>query len=192
MAIASWDPEEFVARQSTRGWEEQEQALNSLYPNQRKSLREWKTFVGFIEALGLSSGSGCATVCAPPAPDIRYSVESSVQYFELAEITSEEVARNASIAAKQDACHGGSISTSEPLLNIFRDKCGKCYQTDGMPVHLLLYYAVGHQYPIRYSINKSLLRDLLAPGEFVSSQFESVYVYEAWNMKVLEKLSRTH
>jgi hypothetical protein len=99
----------------------------------------------------------------------------------------QEVAKNAAIAAKKaEDTHGGAVSTVQPLLALFRSKCGKTYETSGCPLHLLMHFNIGHQYPIGWRS----LKTLLASGEFEASQFESVFIYNGWEKQVLEVLNR--
>lgn len=96
----------------------------------------------------------------------------------------QKVARAAHIASKSDGTHGDSISTMEPLLALFRSKCTKTYETGGHPLQLLMHFEVGHQYPI----GRQSLAPLLQPEEFEACQFKTVYIYDRWDHKLLERL----
>jgi len=183
----TWDVAEFAQWLSLQEIPKRKMALNDLTSARLKRYNEWRTFEEFYQAHGLDIGSSTVKAHEPPESDI-YCVSAKVPcYFELGEVVMQEVAKNASIAAKKaDNTHGGHVSTVQPLLALFRNKCGKTYETNGCPLHLLMHFNIGHQYPIGWRS----LKTLLAPGEFEASQFESVFIYNGWEKRVLEVLNR--
>jgi hypothetical protein len=47
-----------------------------------------------------------------------------------------------------------------------------------------MYFQVGHQYPM----GRQSLASLLQPGELEACQFNTVYIYDCWENKLLERL----
>lgn len=81
----------------------------------------------------------------PPEPDIFCQITGQPHYFELAEITDEDLARSRSESLRTGAETGGSFSQESPLLRIIRSKVQKTYVVGSVPLDLLLYYH--RQYP---------------------------------------------
>ncbi len=94
----------------------------------------------FVRASGLASDPFDHENEDFPLPDIRAIIDGQTYYFELGEITDEQVARRVSISEKTGERTGGAFSQLEPLLKMFREKCAKSYSTNGAPVDLLLYF----------------------------------------------------
>jgi hypothetical protein len=182
----TWNPGEFASWLATQTPATRERALDDLSGDQRKRLIEWTTFENFYKAASLGIRPSTVRACDPPVPDIYCELAGKPCYFELGQIVMQEIARNASNAAKVDGVHGGPVSTMKPMIDLFRAKCAKIYETSGYPLGLLLHFNVGHQYPIGIQA----LSSLLAPCEFDTCQFSMIYIYDGWNLGVLEVISR--
>jgi hypothetical protein len=65
---------------------------------------------------------------------------SSPYLFELGEVTDEGLAQRYSESLRTGRITGGSHSQAEPLTSILGSKGQKTYETDGVPLDLLLYY----------------------------------------------------
>ena len=110
----------------------------------------------------------------PPLPDIGCTIDGHAYYFELGEITDEGLAKAVSVSVKTGEATGCSFSEAEPLLKMFRDKCGKVYTTNGAPVDLLLYYSRQTPYgPVEYIAGNQIEIDQLIRA----SEFARVWVY---------------
>jgi len=182
-----WNPAEFHYWYEQQNPQVKAKAWADLSSTEEKRYREWHLFENFYRAIGLDVAPSSVSVCEPPMPDVCCSLEGRVQYFELGEVVMQKVARDASMAQRTGASHGGAVSTSGPLLELFRKKCLKLYRTNGTPLHLLLYFNVGHQYPM----GAATLASVLLPGEFEDSQFTSVFVYNDWDKQELDRLVRS-
>ena len=106
----------------------------------RKRMEELRVFLEFVKASGLPIDPSTALCLDPPFPDIRCRLGSSLYFFELAEVTDEGLARSYGESLKTRKSLGGFYSEVEPLTSIFTSKAQKTYQTDGVPLDLLLYY----------------------------------------------------
>ena len=133
--------------------EKRQRAWNDLRQSEKKVYIEWRTFRAFASASGLDIDPRSVQTCdpndaAPPLPDVRCLVSGELEYFELGEVTEEDLARTASIAMKkgQSVC-GAFMSQRQPLVLIFLKKCRKRYTTNGRPLHLVLHFTVGRQSP---------------------------------------------
>jgi hypothetical protein len=182
----TWNPADFTSWLATQDIVTRDRALKDLSGDQRKKFVEWTTFENFYQAASLDIRPSSVRACDPPGPDIYCVLAGAPCFFELGQIVMQEVAKNASIAAKSDGVHAGSVSTADPMLNLFRAKATKKYETSGHPLCLLMHFNVGQQYPM----GLRSLSSLLSPGEFETSQFRMVYVYNGWERRVLEVLSR--
>lgn len=182
----TWDPAEFHSWYEEQLPEIKKRAWADLSSYEAKRYREWKIFQNFYRAADLNVRPASVSLCEPPVPDVCCEIDGRDQYFELGEVVMEQIARDASSASRTDGVHGGPVSSRGPLLELFRKKCLKRYITNGTPLHLLLHFTVGHQYPI----GLVSLTDLLEPGELARCQFASVFLYNDWDQEILESLIR--
>jgi hypothetical protein len=182
---SKWNPAEFTNWLAQQGSSVKEKALADLDGTRRKLYLEFMAFTDFYQNCHLEIRPSTVESRDPPWPDIYCIENGSPTCFELGEVVMQKVARAAHIASKSDGVHGGDVSTTEPLLDLFRSKCGKTYETGGHPLQLLMYFQVGHQYPI----GRRNLSSLLQPGDFEACQFDTVYIYDRWDHKLLERLA---
>ena len=154
MPKTDWDPAAFHHWYEQLPAHKRERVWNDLTSGQRKVYVEWKTFRAFAKASGLDIDPHSIEMCdpnaaSPPLPDVQCLVSREPEYFELGEVTSEDLARKASIATKnRQKVYGGVVNQRQPLVRIFLKKCRNRYTTNGRPLHLVLHFLVGRQSPI--------------------------------------------
>ena len=193
VAKVKWEPAAFHLWYERLPIRKRVQAWNDLKGDRKKLYIEWKTFRAFAIASGLDIDPRSVETCdpnaaAPPLPDVRCLVSGELEYFELGEVTEEDLARKASIALKNRlSVYGGAVSQRQPLARICLQKCCKRYTTNGCPLHLILHFAVSRQVPNEISL-KDDLSSLLEPIR--RSPFTSVWLYDGWDKRVLERLGR--
>lgn len=155
-----WEPAAFYEWYERLSAHKRQKAWQDLEREHQKTYIGWKTFRSFAAASGLDIDPRSIQMCdpnaaSPPLPDVRCLLRGEETYFELGEVTSEDLARTASIALKQRAhVYGGVLSQRQPLLSIFLKKCRNCYTTNRHSLHLVLHFAVGRQ----SQLNRSWLR----------------------------------
>jgi hypothetical protein len=172
-------------------------AWADLKRDQQKIYIEWKTFRAFIGASCLDIDPRSIEMCdpnaaTPPLPDIRCLVSGELEYFELGEVTEEQLAEAASKAMKErQGVFGGAVSQRKPLVRIFLKKCRNHYTTNGSRLHLILYFAVGRQSPCESQLKQDLdrWRDLLVK-RIRRSHFCAVWLLDGWQKRVLVRLDR--
>jgi hypothetical protein len=127
----------------------------------------------------------------PPEPDILCRVSRAQCYFELGEITDENIAQKAGVAAKKSQdVFAGAFSLLSPLERIFNRKCSKIYDTGGRPLYLLLHYSVGHQVPhITLATEISRARPTIV-SRLQKSPFNSLWLYDGWKQDVIAYVQR--
>ena len=197
MARGKWEPAAFYRWYERLPIDKREQVWDDLKPHQQKLYIEWKTFRGFAAASGLdidprSIETFDPNAASPPLPDIGCLVAAQPAYFELGEVTDEDLARTASIAQKnREPVYGGAFLQRQPLVRIFLKKCRKRYTTNGCPLHLVLHFTVGRQSPFEPQLNQDVTkwRDRLVK-RIRRSQFTSVWLYDDWKKRVLVRLER--
>ena len=197
VAKVKWEPAAFHLWYERLPIRKRVQAWNDLKGDRKKLYIEWKTFRAFAIASGLDIDPRSVETCdpnaaAPPLPDVRCLVSGELEYFELGEVTAEDLARKASIAMKnRQSVYGGVVSQRKPLVRIFLKKCRNRYTTNGRPLQLILHFAVGHQSPIEPVLNADLLkwRDRLVE-RIRRSPFSCVWLYDDWQKRVLVRLDR--
>ena len=161
----------------------------------RKLYLERETFLAFADASGLDIDPRSIENCdpnaaAPSLPDIRCLVSGQEHFFELGEVVDEDLARTASVAAKnREHVYGGAVSQTQPLVRIFLKKCRSRYTVNGRPLHLVLYFSVGHQSPIEPLLFPDIAKWRGRLVERIGkSQFDTVWLYDDWKKRILEKL----
>lgn len=142
-------------------------------------------FTEFVAAAALPIDAQSVVSRAPPEPDIEFALAGERHLAELVEITDQDLARKHSISIKTGAITGGAFSQVTPLVDAFRSKSGKTYQTRGAPLILLAYY--DKQYPAD-SIDPGLIpREVggIAAQMVASGVWKQVWVYDSWNKRIL-------
>jgi len=119
----------------------------------------------------------------PPKPDISCKLNCARRYFEMAEITDQDLARSRGVHKNDDEIYGGSISHSKPLVDIIKAKASKQYVVDG-PLELLIYY--DKQVP-PYFDDKFISANI---GSKVDSMIASggwtrVWAFDTWKKRIL-------
>jgi len=170
--------------------EDRSRQWNAFSSADQKKINESKVFVRFMIASGLNSEPNDHENCNPPFPDIRSLIDGQTYYFELGEITDQGLARGVAHSERTGENTGGAFSQLDPLLKMFREKCGKSYSTNGALLDLLLYYS--RQYP-----HEMFLLEYLKLYEAEISQltkqgpFSRIWIYLDWPPgKVLWQESR--
>ena len=186
----SWNSSEFHYWYSEQPSAKKRRAWDDLLPEQLKAYVEWLTFRSFANVAQLGIDPRTITNQLPPKPDILCEMAGEDQYFELGEVTDQELARQAGTAAKQGKdVFGGCCAPLEPLWRILDQKCKKKYEVAGAPLHLLLHYSVGHQVPatqlIRAEVSKS--RSLVIE-KLRESPFRSVWLFDGWEKVVIQSV----
>ncbi|MGC2163444.1 MAG: hypothetical protein WA634_16160 [Silvibacterium sp.] len=165
----------------------QREALwESLNPNQKQQTAESRVFISFANATGLVADPYKHDNECPPRPDVRTSIDGHDYYFELGEIVDEGLARNIDRSRKTGMVSGCALSQVDPLAKMLKQKCKKEYETNDIPIDLLLYY--WRQGPYTDTICDYLLwnnRDI--EGQLQNSQFARIWIYDWQSGKVLWK-----
>jgi len=194
---ASWEPAAFSYWYEKLPTEKRQRVWDALKRDQRKVYNEWMTFRSFAKSSPLDIDPRSIEMCdpnsaSPPLPDTRCRISGQLEYFELGEVTSEGLARTASIAQRNRvAVYGGGFLQRQPLVRIFLKKCRNRYTTKGNPLHLILYFAVGHQSPFEPQLNYDMERWRMRLVERIRrSPFTSVWLYDDWQKRVLFRLDR--
>jgi hypothetical protein len=194
VAKPKWEPAVFHEACEKLPVRDQRRLWDDLKQQHKKLLFEWKTFWAFARVSGLDIDPGSIEMCdpnaaSPPFPDVRCRVSGQLEYFELGEVTAEDLARKASIAMKnRSGVYGGATSQRQPLARICLKKCRKRYTTNGRPLHLIMHFAVGRQVPNELSLPDDL-SSLMEPLR--QSPFTSVWLYDGWEKQVLLRLDRS-
>jgi hypothetical protein len=172
---------------ATKAVKSQRTALwDSLSRDEQQQARESLMFIGFAKDTGLIGDPYNHFNEYPQRPDIRTSIKGHDYYFELGEITDQELAKGVSVSMKSKKFSGCAFSQGEPLEKMLRQKCKKTYQTDRAPVDLLLFYWI--QSPDEESIDEYLNANISEVRELIqSSQFERIWIYDSDSGEVLWK-----
>jgi hypothetical protein len=169
-----------------------------------KQIREIEVFRGFVAASCLPVDDSSILGQGPPRPDIRcVFTAQGERLFELAEVLWEDLdpdaataglahglalserasRRKAALVAAGREEEAQSIQTwggyrypcLTSLIRVLEKKCARRYQTDGLPVHLLLYYARQNPLePFKRLVDQyhPMIKELLG-----SSPFSDVWLY---------------
>jgi hypothetical protein len=108
--------------------------------DEEKARWERKILTEFAEAAKLEIVSDSIRSEIPPRPDTSCVIAGQKHYFELREITDQELARRYSISIKTMQQTGGSYSQDDPLIRTFSSKLQKNYRDLDGPLELLAYY----------------------------------------------------
>jgi hypothetical protein len=155
-----------------------------------KTKREIGIFKSFSESASLPLDLDSVRSEKPPRPDIKFTMSSKPYCAELVEITDEVIAKSREITLRTGMSVATSYSSSDPLIRSFKEKAEKDYQTDGAPLILLAYYE--KQYPVTYDpdfIQRHISN--IAQSMVRSGKWESIWVYDHWEKRVLWKLLRS-
>ncbi|HET9177925.1 MAG TPA: hypothetical protein VFQ24_06165 [Terriglobia bacterium] len=157
--------------------------------NDRKRMGELRVFMGFASVSGLSIDLSSVESIDSPFPDIRCNLSGSPYFFELAEVTDENLARRYNESLRTRKITGGSYSHDEPLIKrIITFKSQKNYQTKGAPIDLVLYYwkQTPHRADVTNTVSK--LRPVFEQLRS-STSFSRIWLYEHPVPKVLSVIS---
>jgi histidyl-tRNA synthetase len=155
-------------------------------PDREGKKAQWErdVFIEFYMAANLPVDSGSLKNEKFPRPDLSCSIEGKLHYFELVEITDEDVARKLSIALKTMRPTGGAFSQTRPLINAFEAKSAKPYSVGNAPLELLAYY--DKQYPPTDDLSIiSKTVEPMAARMVESGQWSRVWIYDRWNKTIL-------
>ena len=145
----AWTAVEFeIWRSTVPDPEERKRAWNDLSGDQKKEVKELRTFIGFCRAAGLDVDPRTIENRKPPEPDIYCELSGHGQFYELGELTDERIPRNAAEAQRAGSdIHGGSHSPSEPLGRMVFQKCAKLPTLNDIPADIVLHFSVSHMVP---------------------------------------------
>jgi hypothetical protein len=143
----------------------------------RKRMAELRAFLGFVRASTLAIDPDSAVCLDPPCPDISCRLNSTPYFFELGEVTDEGLARRYSESLRTGRITGGWFSQDKPLKSMITSKAQKTYQTDGVPVDLLLYYWKQAPY---YPDISQVLAEFRGATDYIlqSGPFSRIWLYE--------------
>ena len=166
---------------------------NSLSREERQQTTESRVFISFARTIRLLVDPFKHSNESPPRPDVRASTGGLSYYFDLGEITDEELAESIAKSQKTKMVSGCRLSQVDPLVKIMTQKCGKKYQTEDAPVNLLLYY--WRQGPYKDAILNYLLRNRQEiQSAYRGSQFDKIWIYDwhsgevLWEIGVAQRL----
>jgi hypothetical protein len=156
-----------------------------------KARNERRIFTEFVAAADLDIDGDSIQSERPPKPDLSCTVSGERHYFELTEITDEDLARNRSISLKTCQTTGGPISDDEPLARAFSNKAAKAqnsYKSLDGKLELLAYY--DKQDPpldLQPATNAHLF---WVSQDMVLGTWSRLWIYDTSNKKVLWKCER--
>jgi hypothetical protein len=187
LSATKFNPAEFCDYYGEEFSERKGKALLDLSRDDRKKYEEWTTFHRFARVAELGIDPRTIAICDPPEPDICCQLSDEQSYFELGEVTDQGLAENAGIAAREGRdIFGGFCSQMDALRRMISQKCSKQYLTLGHPVHLLLHYRVGHQYPDARRIRAEIVGEKeTIVGMLRASSFSNLWLYDGWEGSVI-------
>ncbi len=148
-----------------------------------KAQREREIFIEFVKAANLNIEPDSVISEVPPKPDISCELNRARCYFEMAEITDEDLARSRGIHKHDDEIYGGAISHSKPLEDVINTKASKQYDADG-PLELLIYY--DKQVP-PYFDDKFISANIGSKVDsmIASGRWAGVWAFDRWKKRIL-------
>jgi hypothetical protein len=156
-------------------------AFDALPSPEKKRQLEMKIFKGFAGAAGLGVDPGSEKNEEPPLPDMSCTVQGAPRFYELGEITDQDLARN--LSRSGSATTGGFFEEEGPLFRMLNKKATSSYTTDGVPVELILHY--DKQFPFlpveRLTGSEAKIAAALLPN----GPFAKIWIYDSWSNKVL-------
>lgn len=106
-------------------------------------------------------------------------------YFELGEVTDQNLAARVATALREMRVTAGFFSQDHPLIKVFSDKARKTYGNLDGPLELVVYYDKQYPPPDR-GLKESTLRDLeLIVRDMLNGAWARVWLYDTWNKAVL-------
>jgi len=184
----SWTAVEFENWRSTvPDLEKRKRAWNDLSNDQKKEVKELRTFIGFCRAADLDVDPSTIENRKPPEPDIYCELSGHGQFYELGELTDERIPRNAAEAQRAGSdIHGGSYSSLEPLGRMVFQKCAKRPRLNGLPADIVLHFSVSHMVPYPPRLTGFLAENGGAiKAALTASPFSRIWFYDEWGGKVL-------
>ena len=153
----------------------------------RKELAEMDAFNGFVSASGLKVDPGTAKNEKPPLPDISCKIDDAPYFFELGEVTDEELAEQVGISKRTQADgDGGFFGEEKPLLRMVSKKAeSTTYSTGGVPLDLVLHY--DKQYPFDPAYYLERYEADIAAAMTPNGPFSRIWIYDSWTKSVLWK-----
>jgi len=164
-----------------------ESLRRSLSKEEQKQATESRVFVRFAKALKLLRDPFQHDNASPPHPDIHLSLPESEYYFELGEVTDQNLARNISVALKTGQCTGGALSQLDPLDKMLREKCASSYEVHGAPIDLLLYYWRLDPY-LPFVQDFFISRSEEIRRLYKASQFDRIWLFEFHSSSLLWRI----
>jgi len=162
-----------------------------------KPQHELSVFLDFAKAAGISIDTSTVESRNPPEPDIRCICASEPVYFELGRIL-DPYMQNRRKKALKNAPTQVSVNTNRagvPERDMLQEKLSKHYQTDGVPLELLLYYdterpmVMGGIPPVDFeSLALQIMVPLLTP---MPSHIRRVWVFERYRNSVMWRYPRS-
>jgi hypothetical protein len=157
--------------------------LEGLRGAEKKRRIEMLVFQAFALASGLPVDEGSAENRDPPYPDILCTIYGQKHWFELGQITNEEVAEKLSPnRRKQDG--GFSYDQEEPFVKIISSKAEKKYETEGAPVDLILHFdlRLGSAAAVERLVDK---HEALLGSLSVNGPFNRVWIFDKPTRRVV-------
>lgn len=189
----TWTAVEFENWRSTvADSEKRKRALNDLSNDQKKEVKELRTFIGFCRVADLDVDPRTIENRKPPEPDIYCKLSGHGHFYELGELTDEHIPRNAAEAQRAGLdIHGGSYSSLEPLGRMVFQKCAKQPTLNGIPAEVVLHFSVPDMVPHPLALTAFLAEN----GEAVraalnASAFSRIWFYDEWSEKILAIVER--
>jgi hypothetical protein len=156
-----------------------------------KSRHELCVFLEFAKAASISIDTSTVENCNPPKPDIRCNCDGEPVYFELSRILDaymqdrrKKAIKNAPAQVSVDASRAGL-----PERDRLQEKLSISYQTEGIPLELVLYYDAEHPMvlggipPVDFDwLASQVMVPLLTP---MPSHIRRVWVFEHYRNSVI-------
>ena len=164
--------------------DERRKAYYSIPSTVRKETGEMAAFLGFMPAAELNVDPGTPKNEKPPLPDISCKIGGSPYFFELGEITDEELAKEIGISLRnQSDGEEGCLSEEEPLLRMILKKARSTYTTGGVPLDLILHY--DKQYPFGPAEYLDRHEGEISTALTPSGPFSRIWIYDGWTKTIL-------
>lgn len=166
--------------------DERRKAYYKLPSATRKEMAEMETFAEFVSASGLNVDPGTMNNEKPPLPDMRCTIEGAPYFFELGEVTDQELAEQVGISRRTlTDGEGGFLSEEEPLVRMILKKAQSRYSTGGAPVDLVLHY--DKQYPFAPVDYLDRHAPEVAAALNPRGPFSRIWIYSSWTKTILWK-----
>jgi hypothetical protein len=189
----TWTAVEFENwRSAVTDSEKRKRAWNDLNNDQKKEVKELRTFIGFYRAADLDVDPRTIENKKPPEPDIYCELSGRGQFYELGELTDPCIPRNAAEAQRAGSdIHGGSYSSLEPLGRMVFQKCAKQPALNGISADIVLHFSVSHMVPYPPMLTAFLAENGAAiKAALTASVFSRIWFYDEWSNKALAVVER--